>query len=139
RRQVGHSHAFLELQVRLDLFATQGIRHRHDGSFFDAGQASQHRLDLIGGDVLARPLDFASNSTITAYALASQINGVALVDPFTLLSNAFPPTAARRFMPKLAVQPRFLFSSKPRSLIVSEFVEEVRKTVKGMHQQLQAA
>ena len=83
--------------------------------------------------------DFASNSTITAYALASQINGVALVDPFTLLSNAFPHMVARRFRPKLAVQPRFLFSSKPRSLIVSEFVEEVRKTVKGMHQQLQAA
>ncbi len=83
--------------------------------------------------------DFASNSTITAYALASQINGVALVDPFTLLSNAFPHMVARRFRPKLAVQPRFLFSSKPRSLIVSEFVEEVRKTVRGMHQQLQAA
>ncbi len=108
-------------------------------SFGDDTMTNWHLREIFRASGLPFQLDFASNSTITAYALATQVNGVALVDPFTLLSNAFPHMVARRFRPKLAVQPRFLFSSKPRSLIVSEFVEEVRKTGKGMHQQLQAA
>ena len=81
--------------------------------------------------------NFASNSTITACSIASEVNGVALVDPFTLLSNAFSHLTARRFRPTVVVQPRFLFSSKPRSLIVSEFVSRVMETVQGLERRLQ--
>lgn len=108
-------------------------------SFGDDTMTNWHLREAFRScDVPFQPR-FASNSTITACSLALEVNGIALVDPFTLLSNAFPNLIARRFQPKVAVQPRFLFSSKPRSLIVSQFVDQVRETVKGMDRRLKEA
>jgi DNA-binding transcriptional LysR family regulator len=68
-----------------------------------------------------------SNSTLTICAMVSQVGAVALIDPFTLTTNAFPGLVSRAFRPKLPVVPRFLFSPKrPKSLVVAQFVETIR-------------
>lgn len=76
-----------------------------------------------------------SNSTLTICAMVSQIGAVALIDPFTLTTNAFPELVSRTFRPKLDVIPRFLFSpNRPKSLIVAKFAD----TIKDCAQQLLA-
>lgn len=69
-----------------------------------------------------------SNNTSTACSMVNQLNAIALVDPFTVLSGAYPCLVAIRFEPQVKIQPRFLFSSeRPRSRILSQFVDVVRE------------
>jgi len=69
-----------------------------------------------------------SNSTVTLCAMVAEIDAIALVDPFTLMSHAFPDLITRRFRPRLELRPRFLFSpGRPRSLIVGQFVQTLRQ------------
>lgn len=68
-----------------------------------------------------------SNSTVTLCAMVAEIDAIALVDPFTLMSHAFPDLVMRQFRPRLELRPRFLFSpGRPRSLIVGQFVGTLR-------------
>lgn len=105
-------------------------------SFGDDTMTNWHLREAFRSCDVPFEIDFASNSTITACSLASEVNGIALVDPFTLLSNAFPNLTMRQFQPTVTVQPRFLFSNKPRSLIVTQFVEQVVETAKEMGHRL---
>jgi len=52
------------------------------------------------------------------------------------LSGAFPHLTARRFEPTIGVHPHFLFSNRPRSLIVTEFVRQVTDAVRDMEAEL---
>jgi len=77
-----------------------------------------------------------SNSTGTACAMVQGLAAVALVDPFTLMSQAFPELVVRRFVPTLDLRPRFLFSPmRPRSLIIDQFAEAVRDAAREMIQE----
>ncbi|MES1926680.1 LysR substrate-binding domain-containing protein [Salinisphaera sp. T31B1] len=68
-----------------------------------------------------------SNNTSTACSMVNQLDAIALVDPFTLLSGAYPDLVARRFEPQVKIQPRFLFpTERPRSLILRQFVDVIR-------------
>ncbi|ABE33446.1 bacterial regulatory helix-turn-helix, lysR family protein [Paraburkholderia xenovorans LB400] len=76
---------------------------------------------------------FVSNSTPVLCALVREADAVALVDPFALMSRSFPDLVSRRFSPSVPVQPRFLFApGRPRSVIVDQFVSQLRKTAGEM-------
>lgn len=105
-------------------------------SFGDDTLTNWHVREAFRSCAVPFELSFATNSTVTACSMVAEVNGVALVDPFTLLSGAFPQLVARRFEPKIAVHPRFLFPNRPRSLIVSQFVEQVKDTAKNMEARL---
>lgn len=106
-------------------------------SFGEDTTTSWHLREMFRSFDVPFEISFATNSTITACSIVSEVNGIALVDPFTLLSKAFPHLVVRRLRPMVAVNPRFLFSSRPRSLIVTQFVEQVMETVKDMDTRLQ--
>ena len=76
-----------------------------------------------------------SNSTVTLCAMVAEIDAIALVDPFTLMSHAFPDLVMRKFKPRMEVNPRFLFSpGRPRSLIVAQFVKTLRQVASELAQ-----
>ncbi len=105
-------------------------------SFGDDTLTNWHLREAFHSRGTTLDLSFATNSTITACSIVSEVNGIALVDPFSLLSGAFPQLVARRFEPMIAVEPRFLFANRPRSLIVAQFVEQVKETAKNMEERL---
>ncbi|SAK66107.1 LysR family transcriptional regulator [Caballeronia ptereochthonis] len=76
---------------------------------------------------------FVSNSTPVLCALVREANAVALVDPFALMGRSFPDLIARPFSPAVPVEPRFLFApGRPRSVIVNQFVLQLKKTADQM-------
>lgn len=78
-------------------------------------------------------MGLVSNSTGTLCAMAQQLRAVALIDPFTLMSDAFPDLVSRRFVPTVDFQPRFLFSAmRPKSLIVTKFADVIRQVAREM-------
>lgn len=105
-------------------------------SFGEETMTSWHLREAFRSRDIPFQVTFATNSTITACSIVAEVNGIALVDPFTLLSGAFPQLVVRRFEPKTPVHPRFLFSSRPRSLIVSEFVKQAMETIKDLDARL---
>ncbi|MBV7485309.1 LysR substrate-binding domain-containing protein [Bordetella sp. BOR01] len=74
-----------------------------------------------------------SNSTVTTYAMVEPLRAVALVDPFTLMSNAWPDLVQRRFAPTIDIRPRFLFQrERPRPLVVRMFTQTLREVAHEM-------
>jgi DNA-binding transcriptional LysR family regulator len=70
---------------------------------------------------------FTVNQTFSAYALAQAGSGVALVDPFPMLSGVFPELAMRPFRPIIQTRPCSLLGKlRPVSTIAREFVAELR-------------
>lgn len=76
----------------------------------------------------------ASNSTLTICAMVSELDAIALIDPFTLTTGAFSGLVSRKFTPRLEVVPRFLFSpNRPQSLGVRAFTETLRKCAQRLN------
>jgi Transcriptional regulator len=74
-----------------------------------------------------------SNSTVTCYAMIEPLQAIALVDPFTLMSQAWPNLVLRRFRPLLDIRPRFLFQrERPRPLVVQLFTNQLREVAQEM-------
>lgn len=70
------------------------------------------------------PIVITVNQTFSAYALAETGSGVALVDPFPMLTGVFPGLVARPFRPAIHSQPRALVGrARPASIITQEFVQ----------------
>jgi DNA-binding transcriptional LysR family regulator len=71
---------------------------------------------------------FTVNQTFSAYALAQSGSGVALVDPFPMLTGVFPELRVRPFRPSIQSRPHALISSsRPVSLIAREFVKDLQR------------
>lgn len=70
---------------------------------------------------------FTVNQTFAAYALAQSGAGLAIVDPFPMLSGTFPELALRSFRPTIHSRPCSLVSnSRPIATIARQFLAELR-------------
>ncbi len=71
------------------------------------------------------------NQTFSAYALAQAGSGVALVDPFPMLTGVFPELVARPFKPAIHSEPRALIGkARPASIITQKFVDTLKQTAR---------
>jgi DNA-binding transcriptional LysR family regulator len=72
-----------------------------------------------------------SNSSTTACSIVSQEqNIVGLLDPFTLLSGAFPDVVQRPFRPRIEMRSRLIFpTGRPVSLLTANFIQRLRDVV----------
>ena len=71
-------------------------------------------------------ITFTANQTMAAYALVQAGTAVALVDPFPMISGAYPGLIVRRFRPAIELKPTAIFSrTRPVSQIARKFLAEM--------------
>lgn len=76
---------------------------------------------------------FTVNHTLSAYSLAQEGSGVAVVDPFPMLLGSFPKLVMRPFRPAIESRPRVLLSkTRPTSLISGMFVTTLKTVAEDM-------
>jgi DNA-binding transcriptional LysR family regulator len=70
---------------------------------------------------------FTVNHTLSAFSLAQEGSGVAVVDPFPMLLGSFPKLVMRPFRPAIESRPRVLISkTRPSSVISGAFVKTLK-------------
>jgi DNA-binding transcriptional LysR family regulator len=80
-------------------------------------------------------ITFTVNQTHSAFSLAQEGSGIAVVDPFPMLLGSFPKLVMRPFRPTLESRPRVLLSkTRPTSVIAGMFV----KTLQAVAEELVA-
>jgi DNA-binding transcriptional LysR family regulator len=71
-----------------------------------------------------------TNLSLIACLLTRSGRGLALVDPFLLLSDLFPDLVMRPLKPAVELRPRIVFPpDRPLSIVAREFAETVKQTV----------
>lgn len=79
----------------------------------------------------------STNQSLVACSLVDEGVGVALIDPFTAMSNLFPRLVIRKLRPTIEIKPRFVLPpNRPLSLAAKELLgvirEELRHKVDGI-------
>jgi DNA-binding transcriptional LysR family regulator len=70
---------------------------------------------------------FTVNHTLSAFSLAQEGSGIAVVDPFPMLLGSFPKLVMRPFRPAIESRPRVLISkTRPSSAISGAFVKKLK-------------
>jgi DNA-binding transcriptional LysR family regulator len=78
-------------------------------------------------------ISYTTNQTFAAYALVQGGAGIAIVDPFPLLSGAFTDLLIRPFRPKIELRPRVILPrARPVSQVSRWFVQEMVEVTKEM-------
>jgi DNA-binding transcriptional LysR family regulator len=76
-------------------------------------------------------ISYTTNQTFAAYALVQGGAGIAIVDPFPLLSGAFGDLVIRPFAPRIELRPRVILPrARPVSQVSRWFVEEIIQVTK---------
>ena len=76
---------------------------------------------------------FTVNHTLSAYSLAQEGSGIAVVDPFPMLLGSFPKLVTRPFHPAIESRPRVLLSkTRPTSVISGVFVKTLKTVADEM-------
>ena len=71
-------------------------------------------------------ISYTTNQTFAAYALVQGGAGIAIVDPFPLLSGAFSDLVIRPFRPTIEIRPRIILPrTRPASQVSRWFLEEM--------------
>jgi DNA-binding transcriptional LysR family regulator len=81
---------------------------------------------------LNTPIEIAitTNQCLIACSLVASGTGLALIDPFLLLSDMFPSLAVVPLTPAVELRPRIIFPpTRPLSIVARDFVETVKDTV----------
>jgi DNA-binding transcriptional LysR family regulator len=82
---------------------------------------------------LIKPIDVQTSLSSTACLLTAEGAGIALTDPFAVMTNSFPTLVVRAVRPRIAVGVDLLFSREnPISGIAMKLVEQVRATAAEM-------
>lgn len=97
-----------------------------------------HEATLVGAILRERfrqlevPLNIAvtTNLSLVACLLTRGGGGLALVDPFLLLSDMFPDLVMKPLRPAVELRPRLVFPpDRPLSIVAREFADTVKETV----------
>jgi len=76
---------------------------------------------------------FTVNHTLSAFSLAQEGSGIAIVDPFPMLLGSFPKLVMRPFRPAIESRPRALLSkTRPASVISGLFVKTLQAVADEM-------
>ena len=76
---------------------------------------------------------FTVNHTLSAFSLAQEGSGIAVVDPFPMLLGSFPKLVMRPFRPAIESRPRVLLSkTRPTSVISGLFVKTLQAVANEM-------
>jgi DNA-binding transcriptional LysR family regulator len=82
---------------------------------------------------VACQISYTTNQTFAAYTLVQGGAGIAIVDPFPLLSGAFADLVMRPFHPTIEIRPRVILSrTRPVSQVSRWFVEALAQVTKDM-------
>ena len=82
---------------------------------------------------LTKPIDVQTSLSSTACLLTAEGTGIALTDPFAVMTSSFPTLVVRAVRPRIAVSVDLLFSREnPTSGIAMKLVEQVRATAAEM-------
>jgi DNA-binding transcriptional LysR family regulator len=82
---------------------------------------------------LTKPIDVQTSLSSTACLLTAEGTGIALTDPFAVMTSSFPTLVVRAVRPRIAVGVDLLFSREnPTSGIAMKLVEQVRATAAEM-------
>ncbi|KOF14388.1 hypothetical protein AC244_27540 [Ensifer adhaerens] len=69
----------------------------------------------------------STNQSLVACSLVDEGVGVALIDPFTAISNLFPNLVIRKLRPTIEIKPRFIIPpNRPLSLAAKELLSVIR-------------
>lgn len=102
-------------------------------SFSEATGIGMALRRLFREQGLPDTIGIVTNQTLSACALVEAGAGLALVDPFQLVTHGFPNLVGRRFVPRIGLQPCILFSrTKPQSRIALDFAREVQSVMAEM-------
>lgn len=87
--------------------------------------------EAFRGSGLRYEVSVTSNSSTAACSILAQAPDlIGLLDPFTLLSGAFPDLVQRPFRPRIDMRPRLLFpTGRPVSLLTAKFIQRLRDVV----------
>jgi DNA-binding transcriptional LysR family regulator len=78
-------------------------------------------------------ISYTTNQTFSAYALVQGGAGIAIVDPFPLLSGAFADLVIRPFHPTIEIRPRVILPrNRPVSQVSRWFVDEMVQVTKEL-------
>lgn len=84
---------------------------------------------------MARPVEISitTNQSMIACTMVASGTGLALIDPFVLLSGVFPALRIVPIVPAIELRPRLIFPpGRPLSIVAHDFVETVRETVRDL-------
>lgn len=84
---------------------------------------------------LDKPIDIAitTNQCLIACSLVAKGTGLALIDPFLLLSDMFPALTVVPIAPVVELRPCIVFPpARPLSIVAQDFVATVKETVKDL-------
>ena len=82
---------------------------------------------------LDKPVDIQTSLSSTACLLTAQGSGIAITDPFTIMTTGFPSLAVRALRPRIGIGVDLLFSREnPSSSIAMKLVEQVRTVATEM-------
>lgn len=97
-----------------------------------------HETTLVGASIRSRiselglPLSIAlsTNQSLVACLHVRNRLGIALIDPFTILSGLFPDLVIVPLDPPIEIRPRLLFPpSRPTSIATQELIDTIRQTI----------
>jgi len=100
-----------------------------------------HEATLVGAILRERfrqlqtPLNIVAttNQSLLACLLTRSGRGLALIDPFLLLSDLFPELVMRPLKPAVELRPRLVFPpDRPLSIAAREFADTVRETITAL-------
>lgn len=78
-------------------------------------------------------ISVVTNHSYFACTLVRDGGGVALVEPFPIVSGAFPDLVARPFRPAIVLRPRvILLGSRPVSHLTRQFIDEIVATTREL-------
>lgn len=83
--------------------------------------------EVLRKQKLPAHIAFTVNQTLSAFSLAQEGSGIAVVDPFPMLLGSFPKLVMRPFRPAIESRPRVLVSkTRSSSAISGAFVETLK-------------